>query len=108
MWRILPPRPGVFVFVFFEPLLVLTLPRDLLPWVTLPGADAPDSIAPGITEPLKLLPHVKMAVRGGERSVIEFSKLTIDERWHSSDGEHPLLGYARPPVPCSGTDPPEL
>jgi len=36
-----------------------------LPWETLPGANAPDTIAPGITEPLKLLYHDKLVIRGG-------------------------------------------
>jgi len=30
----------------------------------LPGADAPDHMAPRITEPLKPLHHVKVAIRG--------------------------------------------
>jgi len=39
-------------------------PETCLPWETLPGANAPDNIAPGITEPLKLLHHGKVAIRG--------------------------------------------
>lgn len=39
--------------------------RNCLPWESLPGAKAPDVLAPGVTQALQLLHNVKVAVNGG-------------------------------------------
>jgi len=52
------------VFVIDKP-WVAQKSKNETPLGTLPGANSPDNIAPGITEPLKLLIHVKVAIHGG-------------------------------------------
>jgi len=57
--------------VFFNLSYSCPSPETRLPWEALPEADAPDNIAPMITEPLKLLHHVKVEI-GGALFYIEY------------------------------------